>query len=122
MTPDNPVIHVRGLACYCHHGVTEAERKTGQRIVFDLTLEPQNCAAVSTDRLEDTVDYREVCRQVVRTASAVSHLTLERVGAQVADDLMTSLPLSAVRVSVRKPQPPLEFAVESVGIELERRR
>ena len=56
-------IEVTGLSLYTHHGVTAAEREVGQRLVLDLRLEVGESDATVTDRVEDTVDYGEVCQR-----------------------------------------------------------
>jgi dihydroneopterin aldolase len=50
-------IEIVGLSLYTHHGVDEAERAVGQRLVFDLSFDLSDCDATVTDRLEDTIDY-----------------------------------------------------------------
>ena len=71
-------IEVSGLSLYTRHGVTEAERELGQRLVFDIGLELLECDATVTDRVEDTADYGEVCEQVALAAqeSAISGRTV----------------------------------------------
>ena len=72
-------IEVTGLSLYTHHGVEEAERTVGQRLVFDLSFDVSDCDATVTDRLEDTIDYAEVCQQVALAAQERSYKTLERL-------------------------------------------
>ena len=50
-------VEVTGLSLYTHHGVTEAEREIGQRLILDLRFDAGACDATVTDRVEDTVDY-----------------------------------------------------------------
>ena len=57
-------IEVTGLSLYTHHGVSDAEREVGQRLVFDIAFELDECDATITDRIEDTVNYADVCEQV----------------------------------------------------------
>jgi dihydroneopterin aldolase len=54
-------IEISGLSLFTHVGVTAAEREVGQRLLLDLRLDLGGCDATVTDRLEDTVDYAEVC-------------------------------------------------------------
>ena len=58
-TPSSPAvsIEVTGLSLYTHHGVGQAEREVGQRLVFDIAFELDECDATVTDRIEDTVNY-----------------------------------------------------------------
>ncbi len=72
-------VEVSGLSLYTRHGVSEAERELGQRLVFDITLRLPECDATVTDRVEDTADYAEVCEQVALAAQERSYRTLERL-------------------------------------------
>jgi FolB domain len=77
-------VEIRGLSIYTHHGVTDAEQESGQRLEFDLTFDVPDCDAVLTDRVEDTVDYSEVCDIVALAATEKSYRTLERLCQVVA--------------------------------------
>ena len=115
-------IEVVGLSVYTHHGVGEAEREVGQRLVLDVTLELDRCEAAVTDRLEDTIDYGEVCREVASAAQARSYRTLERLCAVLADHLADRCGADKVTVRAAKPEPPIALAVDEVAVELSRRR
>ena len=70
-------IEVRGLSLYTHHGVSAEEREVGQRLLFDVTFDVDDCAATVTDDVEDTIDYGDVCQYVALAASERSFKTLE---------------------------------------------
>ncbi len=72
-------VELRGLSIYTHHGVSEAEQEVGQRLEFDISFDVPDCDAVLTDRLEDTVDYAQVCDIVALAATERSYRTLERL-------------------------------------------
>jgi dihydroneopterin aldolase len=111
-------VEIRGLSIYTHHGVTEAERETGQRLEIDVSLDVPDCDAVLTDRLEDTVDYAEVCDIVALAATERSYKTLERLCHVIAGRLMERFACESVRVRAAKPEPPLPIAVEEVAVEV----
>ena len=111
-------MEIRGLSIFTHHGVTEAERETGQRLEIDISLDVPDCDAVLTDRLEDTVDYAEVCDIVVLAATERSYRTLERLCHVIADRLMERFACESVTVRAAKPEPPLPLAVEQVAVEV----
>lgn len=115
-------IEVTGLSLYTHHGVSEAEREIGQRLVIDLTLEAGEPDATVTDLVEDTVDYTEVCSLVTLVAQQRSYATLERLCAAIADRLLDDFELESVVVKATKPQPPIPLAVEEVAVEIWRER
>ncbi len=68
--------------------MSEAEREVGQRLMLDLRLDLGETDATSTDRIEDTVDYGEVCQLVALVAQQRSHRTLERLCSTIADRLL----------------------------------
>lgn len=111
-------IEIRGLSIHTHHGVTEAEREVGQRLEFHVTLHAQACDAILTDRIEDTIDYGEVCDIVALAATERSYRTLERLCAVVGERLIERFDCDSVRVRAAKPEPPLPVALGEVAVEL----
>jgi 7,8-dihydroneopterin aldolase/epimerase/oxygenase len=110
-------IEVTGLSLYTHHGVSEAEREVGQRLVLDLRLEVGECDATVTDLVDDTVDYGIVCQHVALVAQQRSYKTLERLCSAIADRLLADFDDEEVWVKATKPEPPIPLAVESVSVE-----
>jgi dihydroneopterin aldolase len=115
-------IEISGLSLYTHHGVSEAEREVGQRLVLDVRLELGEVDATATDRIEDTVDYAEVCELVTLIAQQQSHRTLERLCGRIADRLLDDYELEGVWVKIAKPEPPIPLPVDEVSVEIWRQR
>ena len=111
-------VELRGLSIYTHHGTTDVEQEIGQRLEFDLTLDVPDCDATLTDRLDDTVDYAEVCDIVALAATERSYRTLERLCHVVAERVMERFGCDTVRVRAAKPEPPLPLAMEEVAVEV----
>ena len=80
-------VEIVGLSLYTHHGVTAAEREIGQRLVLDVRFDVGEPDALITDRVEDTVDYGEVCQEIALVAQQRSYKTLERLCAAIAERL-----------------------------------
>lgn len=120
--PSEPLvtIEIGGLSLYTHHGVTEAEREIGQRLVLDLRIEVGACDATVTDRVEDTVDYGEVCQTVALVAQQRSYKTLERLCTAIADRLLEQYEAESVWVKAAKPEPPIPLPVQEVSVEVVR--
>ena len=117
---DSPsvTIEISGLSLYTRHGVSDAERELGQRLVFDVTFDLDECDATNTDRVEDTVDYSDVCEQVALAAQERSYRTLERLCTAVADRLADRYGAESVRVKATKPEPPIPLPVDEVSVEV----
>ena len=111
-------VEITGLSLYTRHGVSEAERELGQRLLIDVSFELTDCDATVTDRLEDTVDYAQVCEQVALAAQERSYQTLERLCSAIAERLADRFGAESIRVKAAKPEPPIPLPVEEVSVEV----
>jgi dihydroneopterin aldolase len=111
-------VEITGLSLYTRHGVSEAEQEVGQRLIMDVSFELTECDATVTDRVEDTVDYAEVCEQVALAAQERSYRTLERLCTAIADRLFDRYGAESIRVKAAKPEPPIPLPVEEVSVEV----
>jgi dihydroneopterin aldolase len=113
-------VELYGLEVAGPHGVEEEERRNPQPFLYDLWLEVPDQA--ESDRLEDTVDYRDVVGCVEEISAARQFQLLEAMAAAVADALVERFPLESARVRVRKPAVRLDAPVEWTAATVERRR
>ncbi len=111
-------IEISGLSLYTHLGVTAAEREVGQRLLLDLRIDVGECDATVTDRIEDTIDYGQVCEMASLVAQQRTYKTLERLCAAIADRLLDQYDAGAVWVKAAKPEPPLVLPVGEVSVEV----
>jgi 7,8-dihydroneopterin aldolase/epimerase/oxygenase len=111
-------IEISGLSLYTHIGVSAAEREVGQRLLFDIRIDVGESDATETDRIEDTVNYGEVCQLVALVAQQRSYRTLERLCTVVADRIIEQFGAEAVWVKAAKPEPPIPLTVEEVSVEV----
>jgi dihydroneopterin aldolase len=115
-------IELVGLELHGYHGVNEDERRDGQLFVFDVSLEVPDGTGVS-DRIEDTIDYREVAALVREVSDGHAYRLLEALAAALADAMLDRFPpAGAVRVRVSKPQVRLDPPVDASRVTVERRR
>jgi len=115
-TPDRLVIRnlrVRGII-----GINDWERKNRQDILINLTLEVDTSAAVKSDDVEDSLNYRSLTKEVIRFVEASSFNLVEALAEGVAAVCVRDFGATRVRVRVEKPGA-LRFA-ESVGVEIDR--
>ncbi len=111
-------VEIVGLSLFTHHGVTAAEREIGQRLVLDVRFDIGEPDALVTDRVEDTVDYAEVCQVIALIAQQRSYKTLERLCAVIADRLAAQFGAESVTVKAAKPEPPIPLPVQEVSVEV----
>ena len=121
--PDSSVeVDLRGISIYTHHGVSDAEQEVGQRLEIDVSFDVPDCDAVLTDRIEDTIDYAEVCDIVALAATERSYRTLERLAQVIGERLAERFGCEHVRVRAAKPEPPLPLALQEVAVEVVQER
>ena len=113
------LVEPAGLEIPGRHGVDDWERETEQPFLYDLELELPEPAA---DRIEETVDYREVVELVRTVSESRQFQLLESMAAAVADALLERFPLERARVRVRKPQVQVGVPVEHTAASVERSR
>jgi 7,8-dihydroneopterin aldolase/epimerase/oxygenase len=104
-------VELVGLRIFGRHGVTDEERQRGQDFLYDIRMTVPDSAI--SDRLEDTVDYREVADAVRELSTARQFALLEALAAAVADLIVERFEVERVSVRVRKPD------VRPAGLEVD---
>jgi dihydroneopterin aldolase len=115
-------IIVSGIRFHARHGATRLEREIGVRYFVTVEMEKDLHRSMTSDKLEDTVDYGRVHQVVLDVARRNSFYLLETLAGQVAAHLLKAFPVDAVRVQVRKETPVLDGIVDWVGVDICRRR
>jgi dihydroneopterin aldolase/D-erythro-7,8-dihydroneopterin triphosphate epimerase len=113
-------IHIRDLTCRCIVGINPDERTNQQDVVINVTLYVDLREACTTDRIDDTVDYKSVKTAVLAMVEKSSCYLVERLAEQIAETCFQDTRVEAVRVTLDKPGA-LRFA-RSVAVEIYRER
>ncbi|ANY24894.1 dihydroneopterin aldolase [Gordonia terrae] len=115
-------IELRGLKVRGNHGVFDHERADGQDFFIDVVLWLDLQAAGESDDLADTVDYGALAQQVADIVGGEPRNLIEKVGAEVADSIMTDERISACEVTVHKPSAPIPLTFDDVAVVTRRSR
>ena len=113
-------IYVRDLVCRCIIGINPEERANKQDVTINIVLEADLSAPCRTDDIDDTVDYKQLKKSVLRTVEDSSFLLVERLAQRVAETCLECSKVDRVRVTIDKPGA-LRFA-RSVAVEITRNR
>lgn len=107
-------ITIDRLRLFARHGVSEQERRTGNRFEVTVTLRYDANAACTTDEIEEAINYADVI-EIVKSEMARPSRLLEHVAARIAAALSNRFsPLEGGSVTVTKLCPPC--GVELAGI------
>lgn len=115
-------IRLTGIDVYAFHGALPAERELGQRFVIDVDLWHDLRLAAASDSMTDALDYTDVHTRIVELAAHQSFHLIEALADRIARMLLASFPVSAVVVTVHKPNPPIRNFMGSVSVTVDRRR
>ena len=111
-------ITLSGLTATGHHGVFPEERRDGQTFVVDVEL--HMLLDTHSDDLSQTVNYAEVADQVIDVITGEACDLIETVAGRVADRCLAFTPVSAVAVTVHKPQAPVPHTFADVSVTIHR--
>jgi FolB domain-containing protein len=113
-------IVIRDLLVRCVLGLTEDERREKQDVTISLALHADLRRAGQDDRVDESIDYRALKKQVLALAEASSFHLVEALAERIAALCLENPRVLRVDVTVEKPTA-LRFA-RTVGVELTRER
>jgi len=109
-----------GLECFAHHGVLEHEKRDGQPFVVDLVLGIDTAPAAASDDLADTVDYGGLALAVKSAVERDPVDLIETLAERIAGVCLTDDRVDWCRVTVHKPQAPIEATFRDVALTIHR--
>jgi FolB domain-containing protein len=113
-------IYISDILLRCIIGINDWERTQKQDVLINITLYADLSRPCETDRIEDTVNYKEIKRQIIAMVENSNFNLIECLAGSIAQICLANTPIKAVRVRVDKPGA-LRFA-KSVGVEIFRKQ
>ncbi|MDA1256505.1 MAG: dihydroneopterin aldolase [Chloroflexi bacterium] len=118
MTTDR--IHISGLRVQCIIGINDWERVTKQEVLIDIALHADLTRPGESDDIKDTVNYRDISKEVQAHVKASSYGLIEAMARNIATICLKPDGVLRVDVSVQKPGALRE--ADSVGVEISREK
>lgn len=116
-------IFLTGCRFYGYHGAFAEEQVLGQIFVVDCELSVDLTAASQTDALSDTVHYGHVFETIKNRVEKQKYRLIERLAGAIIEDLFKEYPaVQAIKLTIKKENPPIAGHYAHVGITLERQR
>lgn len=112
-------IQIKGLEIFAYHGVNPEEKENSQPFLLDITLWADLSRARRSDDLNDTVNYAAVRKTVQRVFTAEKYDLIERAAQAVCDGILGEHPqVEEVRVTLKKPEAPMNAVFDYVAVEV----
>jgi FolB domain-containing protein len=113
-------IHIRDLTLRCIIGIYPRERKVKQDVVINVTLEGDLRKAGRSDRIADTINYKDVKKSILRLVEGSSFNLIETLAERIAATCLATRGVKQATVTVDKPGA-LRYA-RSVAVEVKRKK
>ena len=111
-------IFVKNLKLYGYHGVRELEKKDGQYFLFNIEVLIEGSDYSGRDKLENTLSYSDVIREVKRINKTEKYELLETFSQVLANRVIEmSCLVREVSIRIEKPSPPIDEKLDTVGVE-----
>jgi dihydroneopterin aldolase len=111
---------ISGLALFTHCGITEEERAVGQRVLADVEMAIDLDESARRGGLDATVDYADVCRQIVEIGERARYVLVESLAIEVCESVLAKPRVREARVRITKPTPPIAPTVAAFAVEVVR--
>ncbi|MCH5211868.1 MAG: 2-amino-4-hydroxy-6-hydroxymethyldihydropteridine diphosphokinase [Oscillospiraceae bacterium] len=119
----NDCIEIRNLIVFANHGVMPEEKTMGQKFMISMKLYNDMSQAAKTDDINKAVNYAEVCSFVTEFTKQNRCKLIEAAAENIANALLVCYPtLSRVDITLKKPWAPIGLPLDSVAVELTRKR
>jgi dihydroneopterin aldolase len=108
-------IRIVDLEVFYHVGVTDEERARPQRLLISVELSCDFGAAALSDRIEETVDYYALSRDLLKFGHNRSWKLLEKLASDASEMILDRYKPRVVRLEIKKfPIPEARYV--SVGV------
>ena len=95
-------IVLEGMVFSGRHGVGATERARSQRFIVDIELDADLSRAASSDRLEDTIDYRRIRAIAKDVIEGEPAQLIESLAGRIAQQILQVPGVAAASVKVTK--------------------
>ena len=99
-------INVENIPCPCSIGIDEKERKKGQTLIVDVSLDVDSTNSSQTDDIKDTVSYIDIYETVQKTAKSKPYSLIEYLGEELANNFLNYPLVLKAKIVVHKPYIP----------------
>jgi dihydroneopterin aldolase len=113
-------IQITGIRCYGYTGYLPEEQVLGQWFEVDLTLWLDLALAGQSDKIEETVDYREAIAIVKQQIKTAKFALVEKLTAEIAESILRLEKVRQVRIRLSKLAPPIPDFEGKITIDLTR--
>ena len=84
-------------------GIYDWERQVRQAVLIDLDMAADAAKAAQSDRVEDTINYKEIAKRLIAFVEGSSFQLVETLAERIASIVLEEFGVRWVRVTIHKP-------------------
>lgn len=115
-------IELTGIRCYGYTGYLDEERVLGQWFEVDATLWVDLAAAGNSDRIEETLDYRQTIAAIQKLVETSKFALIERLAEAIAQSILEAERVTRVKVRLSKPNAPIPNFNGKISVTIDREK
>jgi D-erythro-7,8-dihydroneopterin triphosphate epimerase len=96
-------IKIKALKLRTFIGIHEWEQNEKQDVVIHIDIDFDGKKAGETDKIEDTVNYKSITKEIISFVESNRFFLLEKLGTGIRDLVMKNKNIKCVVVEVEKP-------------------
>lgn len=112
------LLFLRELKIEAIIGIYDWERQVKQPLLIDLDMAADVARAAATDRVEDTVNYKDIAKRLIAFVEDSQFQLVETLAERIADIVLNEYGVRWVRVTLHKPG--AIRGSRDVGVQIER--
>jgi dihydroneopterin aldolase len=116
------IIRLKNMNFYGYHGVYDFEKEQGTNFEIDLELFTALSKSSKSDNIKDTINYEEVYELVKKEFGSKSYFLLEKLADSISRSIFEAYKIDKLIIRVRKIDAPIDGKLDSVEIELKRKK
>lgn len=113
------IIFVKDLVVIGKHGVMQHEWSHEQQFLVDITVEVDELPGTKSDKLEDTIDYAQLCTIAQEIIEGESMYLVEKLAETIVCRILKDKRIAKATITIKKPSV-LPSGVPGVTISRER--
>lgn len=97
------IIYIRGLEIETVIGIFDWEQKITQTVCLDLEFSADIEKSAQTDRIEDTLDYKKICKRIIAFVEESRFQLVETLAQRIAELVLDEFEVQWLRLKLGKP-------------------
>lgn len=96
------IIFIKDLKIECVIGIWDWERATTQTVRIDLEIGTDISKAAASDDINDTLDYKALCKRLQQVAGAEPFGLVEKLAQTLAQTVLSEFAAESVKLTLNK--------------------